>query len=416
MVVKLDTPATNYLDRIKKASGQINPNTGRQAFQAFQHTDNKMPNQLRYQNPNEHFTAQRALVDGVAPVSGTSRTNVDGLQERDMLTAETGDIATEKAEISLSQRRSQQQKMMDSFSGELGFESSWDDNNGYSGGGDGAGSGLSGEQLQNARLIANVGKQRGYGANEIQIALMTALAESGLRNVSHGDRDSVGLFQQRTSQGWGSIQQIMDPTYSAGKFYDALGKSARGANPWNTAQNVQRSAFANGSNYQAQWGLAQKAFNALNGAPASGGTKTSISNNPGLSSWINANNNKYIDMDGYYGAQCVDLYSKYTSSFVGGRPKPVGYAPEIFNNYDTSVYTRFDKNQAGRPGDVVVWGKGTYTPLGHVAVVVGDNGNGTLRVLQSNATAAGSAGNSIISNMSKSALLGYLRPNKLMGR
>jgi murein DD-endopeptidase MepM/ murein hydrolase activator NlpD len=48
------------------------------------------------------------------------------------------------------------------------------------------------------------------------------MQESGLRNLPGGDRDSVGLFQQRPSQGWGSPQQLQDPAYAAGKFYDKL--------------------------------------------------------------------------------------------------------------------------------------------------------------------------------------------------
>ena len=52
--------------------------------------------------------------------------------------------------------------------------------------------------------------------------MATAYQESSLRNRPNGDRDSVGLFQQRPSQGWGTAEQIMDPVYAAGKFYDAL--------------------------------------------------------------------------------------------------------------------------------------------------------------------------------------------------
>lgn len=270
----------------------------------------------------------------------------------------------------------------------------------------GEGSGLDNEQLQNARQIANVGRQRGMDDNAIQIALMTSLAESGLRNLNHGDRDSVGLFQQRTSQGWGTTQQIMNPTYSAGKFYDTLrGTNWRGMNPWQAAQAVQRSFDPTGSNYQRQWDLAQRAFR-------------SLSTNPGKANsaagFIQAYNNKYLDYDGAFGAQCVDLYNFYTARFVGGKNIMVGYAPEIFNAYDTRAYTRLGGNTRGVMGDVAVFRQGPGTPYGHVAIVVGDNGNGTLRVLQSNATAAGAAGNSIISNISKSTLMGYLRPNRSM--
>lgn len=277
--------------------------------------------------------------------------------------------------------------------------------------GGGEGSGLDSEQLQYARQIASVGKARGMGDDAIQIALMTALTESGLRNLNHGDRDSVGLFQQRTSQGWGSVQQIMDPNYSANKFYDSLAKTNyKGMTPWQAAQSVQRSFDPTGSNYQRQYSLAQQAFRSL--TPNQQATMGQANSAKGF---IQQYNNKYIDYDGAYGAQCVDLYNAYTAKFVGGQNIMVGYAPEIYNAYDTRAYARFDGRQtSGRMGDVAIFRPGGTTPSGHVAIVIGDNGNGTLRVLQSNATALGNRGPSIISNISKSSLMGYLRPRRLM--
>src|SRR5690606_472479 len=59
-------------------------------------------------------------------------------------------------------------------------------------------------------------------ARAASIALATAYQESQLRNIDYGDRDSLGLFQQRPSQGWGSEEEILDPAYSANAFYDAL--------------------------------------------------------------------------------------------------------------------------------------------------------------------------------------------------
>ncbi|HET7723001.1 MAG TPA: hypothetical protein VFK68_00045 [Propionibacteriaceae bacterium] len=104
------------------------------------------------------------------------------------------------------------------------------------------------EQSYNAAIIAGVAVQRGLPPRAVSIALATALQESGLRNLDHGDRDSVGLFQQRPSQGWGTVAQIMVPQYSAGKFYDALVR----INNWQTrditevAQAVQRSGVPDG--------------------------------------------------------------------------------------------------------------------------------------------------------------------------
>ncbi len=59
-------------------------------------------------------------------------------------------------------------------------------------------------------------------ARAATIGLATALQESRLLNIDYGDRDSIGLFQQRPSQGWGTIEQIMDPVYSTTAFYDGL--------------------------------------------------------------------------------------------------------------------------------------------------------------------------------------------------
>ncbi|TDU76164.1 hypothetical protein [Streptomyces sp. KS 21] len=78
------------------------------------------------------------------------------------------------------------------------------------------------EQAGNAATIAAVGVAKGLPDRAVTIALATAMQESGLRNLPHGDRDSLGLFQQRPSMGWGTEQQIMDPVYSAGIFYERL--------------------------------------------------------------------------------------------------------------------------------------------------------------------------------------------------
>ena len=94
-------------------------------------------------------------------------------------------------------------------------------------------------------LIAAVADRRGLPARAISIALATAYQESKLENVDGGDRDSLGLFQQRPSQGWGTPKQIMDPYYATNAFYDALVKIDGYQNMEITeaAQEVQRSAF-----------------------------------------------------------------------------------------------------------------------------------------------------------------------------
>ncbi len=81
---------------------------------------------------------------------------------------------------------------------------------------------LTAVQLQHAATINAVGVRRGLPDRARVIAVATALQESSLRNLSTGDRDSVGLFQQRPSQGWGTVAELTDPVYAAGAFYDAL--------------------------------------------------------------------------------------------------------------------------------------------------------------------------------------------------
>jgi cell wall-associated NlpC family hydrolase len=113
-------------------------------------------------------------------------------------------------------------------------------------GGTAAGSqNLSPAQVGNARIIAQVGVGMGVPMPGETIAIATALQESDLRNLDHGDRDSLGLFQQRPSQGWGTPAQILNPSYAAQQFYVHLLRVPG----WRTmpttqaAQAVQRSAF-----------------------------------------------------------------------------------------------------------------------------------------------------------------------------
>ena len=104
---------------------------------------------------------------------------------------------------------------------------------------------LTTEQLTNAVTIAGVAHEQALPERAVVIALATAQQESRLRNLPYGDRDSLGLFQQRPSQGWGTAAQVQDPAYAAGKFYEHLVQVPG----WDTgrltdvAQAVQRSGF-----------------------------------------------------------------------------------------------------------------------------------------------------------------------------
>ena len=109
----------------------------------------------------------------------------------------------------------------------------------------GGGSDPTDEQRGNAAIIVQVGRQMGVPERGQWVALATAMQESGLRNINYGDRDSLGLFQQRPSQGWGSPAQVTDPVYAAMQFYTRL-LAVPGWTEmplWKAAQTVQRSAF-----------------------------------------------------------------------------------------------------------------------------------------------------------------------------
>ena len=115
------------------------------------------------------------------------------------------------------------------------------------------------EQAANATTIAAEAHRQGLPAHAVSVGIATALQESKLRNLSYGDRDSLGLFQQRPSQGWGTPAQILQPTYAAATFFHHLRKVAG----WQAlpihvaAQRVQRSA--DGSAY-ASWDTVSRIF------------------------------------------------------------------------------------------------------------------------------------------------------------
>src|SRR5262249_41196615 len=110
---------------------------------------------------------------------------------------------------------------------------------------------LSLEQAQNAAIISAVAFKDQLPDHAVTVALAVALQESKLRNLPYGDRDSVGLFQQRPPQGGGPQAQILDPVYATSAFYTRLAQISR----WQTmpvtdaAQAVQLSAA--GSAYAA---------------------------------------------------------------------------------------------------------------------------------------------------------------------
>lgn len=115
---------------------------------------------------------------------------------------------------------------------------------------------LSTSQAENASIIAAVAARRGLPARAVSIALTTAYQESKLENVDFGDSDSLGLFQQRPSQGWGTPSQVMNRVYASNAFYNALVKvpNYQGLAITKAAQEVQRSAYPDAYSYHEQDG------------------------------------------------------------------------------------------------------------------------------------------------------------------
>jgi hypothetical protein len=100
-------------------------------------------------------------------------------------------------------------------------------------------------QARYAGLITAIAVERGMPARAASIALAAAFQESDLENLDGGDRDSAGLFQQRPSQGWGTLAEVRDPVHAANAFYDALAKvdGYEQLEITVAAQEVQRSGF-----------------------------------------------------------------------------------------------------------------------------------------------------------------------------
>jgi len=134
--------------------------------------------------------------------------------------------------------------------------------------------GYTGDQIANAATIVAVGRQLAVPEQGQVVALAAAIQESGLRNLDHGDSDSLGLFQQRPSQGWGTPAQVMNPTHADTAFYQHL----LAVPDWqhisvnDAAQAVQHSAFPNA---YATYGQAARALAAVQGATCTtAGTST----------------------------------------------------------------------------------------------------------------------------------------------
>ena len=137
------------------------------------------------------------------------------------------------------------------------------------------------EQAHYTSIVVGLSVKRGLPPRAASIAMATVYQETGIRNLHYGDRDSVGLFQQRPSQGWGSRKELLDPYYATDRFYDALVK----IDDWETgdittvAQKVQNSSFPDA--YRDHEADARVLASALTGHSTAGFTCLERQGNPG---------------------------------------------------------------------------------------------------------------------------------------
>ena len=135
-----------------------------------------------------------------------------------------------------------------------------------------------------------------------------------------------------------------------------------------------------------------------------------------IQEWINSVNGKTVDMDGAYGGQCWDLWSSYAHNVYG---IPVadtntvdGYAASVYTQrYDRSkalqnAFTKESANYTPVYGDVAFWKR---KGMNHVAIVIKNNGNGTLQTISQNPNKAGYL------NISKNGIIGYFHPRNNNG-
>ena len=248
---------------------------------------------------------------------------------------------------------------------------------------------LTSAQLANARTIAQIGVSMGVPAPGETIAIATALQESDLQNLDHGDRDSLGLFQQRPSQGWGTPAQILDPAYAAKQFYTQLLQVPgwRSMPTTNAAQAVQRSAYPEA---YAQWqgeaqALAAEFTNGVVCTPADTGDNTIAA------AAVNAANYRIP-------AGTPAPIAAVISFALAQLGKPYVYGASGPNSWDCSgliqsAYRRvgvvlprttFDQVNVGtpvyntsqlQPGDLlfIPGSDGTPQAPGHVGMYIGDN-------------------------------------------
>lgn len=255
-----------------------------------------------------------------------------------------------------------------------------------------------------AQLIISIGKSRQLSKKTIEIAVATAMQETGLQNLPHrgihNDHDSIGIFQQRPSQGWGTPEQVGDPIYATNKFYDALTqvKDRDGRSMIDVAIQVQR---PNPFYYHRDWAwdpIATEIVTGSQGNPGSCTDMTRVGTVTGAA--IKGDDYPYKNMPiltqnpkGYYYRECVDFVAwRLSKQLPQGTPAStyLGLGNAVTWK-DTLGARGFKADKTPAVGAVMWWGAfaGDATmssgKLGHVAIVSEVMSNGSVVVEQYNA-------------------------------
>ncbi|MER0477024.1 peptidase M23 [Streptomyces sp. Edi2] len=289
-------------------------------------------------------------------------------------------------------------------------------------GGDHASGSLHKKQISYAKTIDSVAVKLKLPGRATLIALMTAMQESTLQNLDHGDRDSVGLFQQRPGMGWGTKAQIMDPAYAAQSFFAGRGSNSGLMDIANwqklplatAAQKVQGSAHpelyaghetpmrklakeagvnlnragkSSGSDKKAPAAnegggggdTSHSKKNACGVAPpskgGSGGAGGTFSD--GKQTWTLHNPRSVAAAIAWAKAHAGRNSTKnweqrclaYTAIVYGWHASGVNYARDHYTTVPKSM--RHDKDRKPPPGALMYWD--THHPAGHIAVYLGHN-------------------------------------------
>lgn len=270
-------------------------------------------------------------------------------------------------------------------------------------------------QIKNAKIIDGVAKKGGLSGRATLVGLVTALQESTLLNIEYGDRDSIGLFQQRPSAGWGSKEQIMKPSYAAKMFFfGADSGSPRGLTDikgWETmsvgaaAQAVQNSAYPSlyDGQEKAAKGIAQDAKIDLS-RRGNGGSTTSPDPEPtgsggtgsgkgchskpgggdpakdpfrdGAADWPPAVKNRRTGADAIEwarkeaetgGKDWYRMCLAFVARAYGWNSSGTPLAIEHYRNMPANM--KHDRDRKPPPGALMFWDTGS--PAGHVALYLG---------------------------------------------